>query len=185
MSADIVIINGSGGSGKDTFVDFVSQFAYICNLSSIDIIKKIAVLLGWDGSKDEKGRRFLSELKAVTNRYSNFIYDKLFEDVESASRISNMVFIHIREINEIVDFKRRLCDKGYNVTEVIVINPQVDLITSNNSDMNVFSYNYQYTIFNDSGLDELERMAKQFVDSMQNKSNKNMVYVMHGNNFKK
>lgn len=75
----IVIINGTGGSGKDTFVEFASKYASIENFSSIDTIKTIASLevyqnqkglewlveYGWKGQKTEKDRKLLSELKRI------------------------------------------------------------------------------------------------------------------------
>ena len=54
----IFIINGSGGVGKDTFVELVSQFFPIVNFSSVHKVKEIAIKIGWDGkSKTEKDRK--------------------------------------------------------------------------------------------------------------------------------
>lgn len=55
-----VIINGTGGSGKDTFVELCKEYVekmdnyYIYNRSSVDKIKEAAVIVGWDGSKNRK-----------------------------------------------------------------------------------------------------------------------------------
>ena len=62
----IFIINGSGGTGKDTFCNMIRDYSghdtYI--ISSVDDIKKKAQLMGWDGvSKTDKDRKFLSDLK--------------------------------------------------------------------------------------------------------------------------
>ena len=64
----IIVINGTGGAGKDTFVDVLKSKSYvkdyfIYNYSTIDRIKTIAEQCGWDGKKDEKGRQLLSDLK--------------------------------------------------------------------------------------------------------------------------
>ena len=56
MDKYIVIINGTGGSGKDTFVSFVSKYNKVYNFSSIDKVKEIAKEVGWDGGKTEKDR---------------------------------------------------------------------------------------------------------------------------------
>ena len=39
----IFIINGSGGVGKDTFVELVSQFFPVVNVSSVHKVKEIAI----------------------------------------------------------------------------------------------------------------------------------------------
>lgn len=59
MLKQIIIINGTGGSGKDTFVDFCSKYGNVMNFSSIDKVKEIASLIGWNGKKAEKDCKFL------------------------------------------------------------------------------------------------------------------------------
>ena len=39
MKKQIIIINGTGGSGKDSFVEFAAKYAKVYNFSSIDLIK--------------------------------------------------------------------------------------------------------------------------------------------------
>ena len=56
MKKEVVVINGTGGSGKDTFISKVSKYAKIYNFSSIDKVKEIATLVGWNGTKTEKDR---------------------------------------------------------------------------------------------------------------------------------
>ena len=54
MDKKIVVINGSGGVGKDTFVEFCSEFAKVKNISSVDKVKEAAkVLVNWNGEADE------------------------------------------------------------------------------------------------------------------------------------
>ena len=55
----ILIINGSGGSGKGTFVECLSKYARLEYSSIADTAKEIAIKLGWDGSKTDKDRLFL------------------------------------------------------------------------------------------------------------------------------
>ena len=55
MDKQVIIINGTGGSGKDTFVEYCSEFAKVTNISSVDKVKEAAkILVGWNGEKDEK-----------------------------------------------------------------------------------------------------------------------------------
>ena len=62
----IIIINGCGGVGKDTFVNMCAKYTSVVNYSSVKEIKEIAKYIGWDGSKEERDRKFLSDLKLLT-----------------------------------------------------------------------------------------------------------------------
>ena len=63
MNKQVIIINGTGGSGKDTFVRFCSEFAKVTNISSVDKVKEAAkILVGWNGEKHEKARKLLDDL---------------------------------------------------------------------------------------------------------------------------
>ena len=64
---EIIIINGSGGVGKDTFIAMCDKYTYTKNYSSVDEIKCVARQLGWNGGKTEKDRKFLSDLKLLTS----------------------------------------------------------------------------------------------------------------------
>ena len=58
MKKNIIIINGSGGVGKDTFVNICSKFRKVLNISTIDKAKEAArILVDWNGEKDEKYRK--------------------------------------------------------------------------------------------------------------------------------
>ena len=84
MEKQRIIINGTGGSGKDTFVEYVAKYTKVFNFSSIDVIKEIGSLqvykkiqglewlaeYGWQGKKTEKDRKFLSELKRIWEEYN-------------------------------------------------------------------------------------------------------------------
>lgn len=50
-NAKIVIINGSGGSGKDTFCELCGKYARCEVISSITPIKEIAKSAGWNEKK--------------------------------------------------------------------------------------------------------------------------------------
>ena len=81
MKKEVIIINGTGGSGKDTFVKFCSKFAKVTNISSVDKVKEAAnILVGWNGEKDEKSRKLLVDLKKLSIDYNdaptNYIKDE-------------------------------------------------------------------------------------------------------------
>ena len=160
MEKNVIIINGTGGSGKDTFVEFCGEFTSIINISSVDKVKEAAkTLVGWNGEKDEKSRKLLVDLKQLSIEYNNYpskyIWEKYNEFMGSNERY---LFIHIREIDEIIKAKKML-----NAKTLLVKNPRVELITSNDSDGNVYNYNYDYVIENDGTLEDLKNKAKQFL----------------------
>ncbi len=161
MEKKIVIINGSGGVGKDTFVEFCSEFANVKNISSVDKVKEAAkVLVNWNGEKDEKSRKFLSDLKKMSIDYNNYpmVYIKEQADEFKANETEKIMFIHIREISEIEKVKEEVGAKT-----LLITSNRVQKITTNSSDANVADYNYDCYISNDGTLEELKEKAKIFV----------------------
>ena len=69
-SKRIVIINGKGTSGKDTFANIVNKSAPTENYLSIDLIRKVATQLGYNGGKTMKDRNFLSDMKVLASEYN-------------------------------------------------------------------------------------------------------------------
>ena len=45
MKKMIIIINGTGGSGKDSFVSFCGEFVKVLNVSAVDKVKEAAKIL--------------------------------------------------------------------------------------------------------------------------------------------
>lgn len=160
MEKRIVIINGVGGSGKDTFVEFCAKHTKVINISSVDKVKEAAkILVGWNGEKDEKSRKLLVDLKKLSIDYNDYptryILDAHKKFLESNA---NILFIHIREISEIEKLKKIL-----KAETVLLINPRVPKITSNTSDANVADYVYDREIENAGTLEDLEQKAIEFI----------------------
>lgn len=108
----IFVINGMGGSGKDTFISFIGEYANIVNYSSIDIIKQMARLVGWDGSKDEVSRAFLCELKRLVNDYNRYpLKMMLYKIREFQDSDAEFLFLHVREAKEIELLKKEILFK--------------------------------------------------------------------------
>lgn len=163
---NIFIINGSGGVGKDTFVDFCKKYCDVKNISSVDKVKEAArVLTGWDGTKDDKSRKLLVDLKQLGIEYNDAPFKYI---VDSAKEFENsehdVMFIHIREITEIEKTK-----KATGAKTILVTNKNVPMITSNESDKNVLNYQYDYYIRNDGTLEDLDNIAKEFVKKVNMK----------------
>lgn len=167
----IIIINGSGGVGKTTFVSLCKQnwkIESLCtNISNIDPIKHIAARCGWCGAKTEKDRKFLSDLKALTTKYNNFSFEKTVKEVRAfISYVGHydfteediLIFIDCREPEEIDKLKAEL-----KAITLLITNKRVPVITTNISDKNVLNYDYDYYIDNSSTLESLEQKALSFL----------------------
>lgn len=161
MKKRVVIINGGGGSGKDTFAEFCAKHTNVINISSVDRVKDAAkILVGWDGTKDEKSRKLLVDLKKLSIDYNNYPTTYILEEYKKfLASEANILFIHIREISEIKKLKELL-----NAETILLVNPRVPKITSNTSDANVNDYTYDYTVENAGTLEDLEQKAIEFIN---------------------
>lgn len=163
MNKKIIIINGSGGVGKDTFVDFCRIYANITNISSVDKIKEAAKILGWNGRKTEADRKFLSDLKILSTKYNDFSYTYIAENINKfeKDKSSNVMFIHVREPEEIDKIK-----KEFDCITLLIQNIRVSQITSNMADANINNYEYDYVVDNDLDLSALKDKAIKFITTI-------------------
>jgi hypothetical protein len=156
MKKIVLVINGRGGVGKDTLCDLAAKHFRVYNISSVDPIKDIARTCGWDGSKDDKSRRFLSDLKALTVAYNNYptvwAKERYLGFLESDDEI---MFLHIREPEEIAKLVRAtdgraktlLIRGGERTRQTAYGNAADDLVEN---------YGYDYYYVNDKTLDVAE-----------------------------
>lgn len=169
MNKQIFVINGSGGVGKDTFVELVSvelndklkRFHTVVNFSSVDRVKEIAKEIGWDGRKTEKDRKFLSDLKSLTRDYCDMPFQSMKNKIKEflESEEGQVLFLHIREPEEI----KRVIDE-FGAKTILIVRDSVTQITSNTSDKNVFDYHYDFIVDNNGTIEELQEKAKQFAN---------------------
>jgi len=167
----MVCINGSGGVGKDSFIDFCrnigySKNSYVANLSTIDLIRQAGRLLGCV-NKSEKDRKFLSDLKNLSKKYNNHPRNYIKDQIKNFCKSTGdtIIFVHSREPEEIEEFKEyfiknKLVD--YFIT-MIIKNDKVKHINSNASDKNVENYEYDLIINNNGSLNDLRLDAQLFV----------------------
>lgn len=168
----VYVINGVGGSGKDTFVNFCRDYLgdnKVVNISTIDPIKGIARMCGWNGTKYERDRRFLSDLKDLLTEYNDYPFTWLQQEVkyyQGRDWIAEdaFYFIHCREPEEI----QRLKDK-YNATTILVRRPGIS-IESNHADSNVENFNYDIIVTNNGTVEDLRETSRIFCDKEKERS---------------
>lgn len=161
------IINGSGGVGKDTFVSFVADNFSTMNVSSVDKVKEIARIIGWNGAKTERDRKFLSDLKLLCTDYCDMPLNSMKEKFKEFNNDEhyNFLFLHIREPEEIEKAK-----VAFNAKTILIKNDSVKHITSNMADENVYNYDYDVVINNNGSLEELMNKSFCFAkDSLNDK----------------
>ena len=164
MNKTAIIINGAGGVGKDTLCELAGNHFKVKNISSITPIKEIATQCGWDGTKDNKARKFLSDLKKLCIEYNNYptLWAKREYDefIESDNEI---MFVHIREPEEISKF----VSATGGVAKTLLIRGGSRMPKEkygNESDDGVENYLYDYYFVNENTLDIAER---EFVELLK------------------
>ena len=157
----IYITNGAGGCGKDTFAQFLNELVPVFKYSSIDKVKEIARMCGWTGTKSERDRKFLSDLKCLTSEYSDMPFKDVAEEVYwfRQNPQNKVMLIDIREPEEIDRAK-----KEFGALAILIDNPNITHITSNMADAGVFNYEYDYHIMNDGTLEDLKETVKTFAE---------------------
>lgn len=155
----IIVVNGTAGAGKDTFVDFcIDQLAnleiFATKLSSVDQVKEAAFTLGWNGIKDEKGRQFLSDLKDLSTQAYDGPMRYMFNKISKSG--ASVFFVFIREPEEIKKFV-----KETRATTILI--KRSDAVFNNHADRNVEAYAYDFIIYNKVSIYDLKAMAKKFV----------------------
>lgn len=170
MDKTIIVINGRGGCGKDTFCDIAAKRYNVRNVSSITPIKEIASKAGWNGGKEPKDRKFLADLKALFTEYNDLPTVYVLSEAEKFAKASyeQLMFVHIREGSEITKF----VDKAKNICKTITLlvkretEDYENTALGNTSDDNVNDYNYDLIFINDApSIEKLENKVYGFIDN--------------------
>lgn len=94
----IIMLTGKAGCGKDTAFKIIKKYAnrLVKHYAFADSLKDIAYKVGWDGIKDEKGRKLLVSLGKAINQYQ-----KNFFVFETANAITEDKDISIKVITDL------------------------------------------------------------------------------------
>lgn len=165
----VVIVNGMPETGKTTAqtvcLDILKLLNWECVIkSSVEWVKEVATFAGWNGVKDDKNRKFLSDLKTVLTDWDDAVLKHLIDEVNYYHYADRdyVIFIDIREPYEIEKAK-----EAFNASTLIIRRPQVEGNHYNNaSDMGVFDYSYDYTIWNDEDIEHLKTECAFFLGQL-------------------
>ena len=164
----IILINGSGGCGKSTFIklcNFLND--EVIELSTVDYVKEVATYLGWDGSKTEENRAFLHDLKMVLEKWNDSPNLNTIKTIMK-DKDHLIFFVNVREIESIKKLKSHTFNDSKTYT-LLIKNSNVLEITSNEADANVNNFEYDYVIDNSGTVGELLDKAKIFLNSIEEK----------------
>lgn len=155
----IFYMNGIGTSGKDQFLDFVEGFADITRTSTVDKVKEIAIeKFGWDGVKDEKGRKLLASIRYAWGEYNDGPVKEVGKLIRKCK--SDALFVMVREFSEMMKMKRL-----YGGETIVMIRPGIEVGPTEQQFLDEVptDYSYDYAIRNCFDLKYLEGIAETFV----------------------
>ncbi len=153
-----IVINGCGGVGKDTLCQLAARHFSVQNISSVTPIKELASMCGWNGSKDRRSRKFLSDLKRLCARYNDYPNRWALEQYRAFLESEDeLLFVHIREGAEI----RKFVDGTNGVARTLLVRGGERFVRransyGNASDDDVEKYPYDYIYVNEKTLTEAE-----------------------------
>lgn len=157
----VYVLNGVGTSGKGAFASLLGKYIPTFKYSIVDLPKGAATILGWDGGKTERDRKFLSDIVDLSSAYN----DAPFKDVMSivADFKNNLIEddVLVIDMRDPKDIARAV--ETFGSETILIRNPNVEKIESNHADRDVEDYDYDYIIENNGTLEQLEAVAKLFV----------------------
>ena len=172
MIERLFILNGRGGAGKNSFVDFIIDEVEERNLpynvihtSIITPVKYAAKILGWNDTKDDRSRKFLHDLKILSERYNDYCFDSiksLVRDHWAADSNRNLIFVDMREEKDILCFTYYF--NKYKPKTILVQRNGLEKKTYGNfADDNADKMEaVDYLISNNGSLEDLRGEAKKF-----------------------
>lgn len=161
----IVIMNGKGGVGKDTLCDFAKERYSTMVISAVDKIKEVATILGWDGQKDLKSRKFLSDIKLLSTDYNNFPIRYLEQKTKEFYKTGkDILFVHARDPKDIAGYIKLFPE----AKAVLVVRNGFDVKYGNEADDGVYNFPYDYTFDNSKTLNESKELFLALLEKIKN-----------------
>ena len=180
----IILIGGRAGEGKTTFANLCQKVLLDKQLGSSVIVpfakmvKETALFMGWNGEKDDKGRKLLQDLGGIGREYNLDIWaDHVVDFITSLPVLFDVVFIDDwRFPNEAKVIRNHF----FPVVTVRIIRPE-EFHTLRGTPM----YNevseislpeeesyYDFIINNDKDLKKLDDKVETFVEKILQKRKK-------------
>ena len=164
----LIGLSGKKRVGKDVVGHWLEVKHDFTRVSFATLLKKQATRLGWNGNKDERGRKLLQDLGMVARGYDeNFWVDEVWREmlkIERKTGQENFVVTDVRFVNE----ARRIKEEGGIVVRIT----RTDEITddSHPSETELDNYRFDYRITSIYGdLNALYRQVNEMIVKELNK----------------
>lgn len=158
-----ILIAGKAGAGKTTLANMLSKRLESSKvLSFANPVKKIAYELGWDGNKDNAGRKLLQTIGDVGREYKETIWIEL--SLREINKEKYIIFDDLRYYNEYKYMKDNFRDiytilvtcRSYN------LDPSLSKHSSENDIVNKKDL-YNYIVCNNRTLEHLDKIAEEIL----------------------
>jgi len=170
----VIGFSGKARHGKTTAAQLIKPLLEEKGLKAEIIplakrMKEQAKMLGWDGSKDERGRRLLQEISWPVKHYFGIdIYAKWCYEQAVEQNLDVLLIDDVRMMAEI-DYFNSLANKGEIESFDLVRIERPGFVSDLNaqaladvSETELDTYSFDYVIVNDGTLDELkEKLVKE------------------------
>ena len=161
MKRTILLICGKAGAGKNTVADIINEYISCESFAFATKVKALAKDMGWNGVKDEQGRKLLQDIGTAGRNYNNNIWANDVIDRIYFSTYSYFVISDWRYRNEY-----EVLNKEFkNVITIRVTGRLDDLGTNSNheSEHGLDNFNTKYTIINDGSMNKLKQRVKDIL----------------------
>lgn len=174
MPTNVIVVNGPPRAGKDTLIEslkkhYEARGHFVHAFSSIDPVRDMLTEAGIDTSKKTPAdRELLASMGTLLEAHSAFrtrwCFDKIELNARLYSRKSPVLFLHMREPDLIDKLETMLEPLQIKMWRLFLDSPRAETDFSNPVDARVFGMKRNFTLMNDSTIDELDRKAAALVD---------------------
>lgn len=164
MIKKIFVLNGKPQSGKDTFAAFLNEFIPTDHYSAVTKVKAVAEMCGWNGKKDLKSRKFISDLKFLTSEFNDMSFQDIRKKVNEFMEDDDTYEVLLIDCREAMDIER--CHDEFGAESIYIFRPDVfEQEVSNDADEYCENYAHTYFLTNDGSLEDFRKVVKYFYEN--------------------
>jgi hypothetical protein len=173
----VIIVGGRAGEGKTTFCNYCIEALTLAGLSGGIVpfargVKETAKFMGWNGEKDEKGRRLLQLVGFAGREYDiNTWAQKAFDTINEEELETDFVFVDdwrfpnekifmSNKFDPILSVRIRRPKEYHALIDTPLYNDISETSLSEDNDY------YDFVVENDTDLDYLKNIASKFVETL-------------------
>lgn len=166
----LYIVNGFPRAGKDTLMDqfiecYISDGNVAKKHSTVDTVKNIAKILGWDGEKTPEARCMLSEFKDWWTKHFDGPLNEI-KDIVARNKV-DVLFTAMREPEEIEKTVKWANDNDVWIYTILVRGWKEEIVHTSHSDMKVLDYKYNLYMNNNGTVDAFKETCKEVYDLIE------------------